>query len=185
MSLANRINELLTRDAAPERKGIWRWVYQLMPAGLTGVKIALAVVLLAEAATDDGLLDGLTAEMNALLSVRFGRGLSPENAAIALAAVVLLQDGGKRGMSILQKTLEAAIKPLLTERFQKGMEVGLERGLEQGLERGLEVGLEQGLERGIEENQRLWEEWLERQRDSGWNPDDPPPSEKNGHNKRL
>ena len=45
---------------------------------------------------------------------------------------------------------------LLSERFQKGMEVGMEKG--------------------VEENQRLWEEWLERQREAGrsdW--DDNPP----------
>ena len=45
---------------------------------------------------------------------------------------------------------------LLSERFQKGMEVGMEKG--------------------VEENQRLWEEWLERQREVGksdW--DDNPP----------
>ena len=90
MSLASRINELLLRDAAPERQGIWRWVTRLMPAGLAGVKIALAAVLLADAAAADGILDGLTAEMNTILSARFGRGLSSENAAIALAAVVLL-----------------------------------------------------------------------------------------------
>ncbi len=156
MNLAVRINELLLRDTSPERRGVWRWVSRLMPAGLTGVKIALAVVLLAEAATDNGILDGLTAEMNTVLAVRFGRGLSAENAAIALAAVVLIQDGGTRAMSILQKTLEVAMKPLLSERYRKGR---------------------------TDEKQE-WEAWLERQRQTGisdWNPDDPPPSDGNGH----
>ena len=127
-----------------------------MPAGLAGVKIALAAVLLADAAAADGILDGLTAEMNTILSARFGRGLSSENAAIALAAVVLIQDGGQRGMSILQKTLEVAMKPLLSERYHKGR---------------------------TDEKQE-WEAWLERQRHagiSGWNPDDPPPSDRNGN----
>lgn len=156
MSLASRINELLLRDAPPERRGVWGWVTRLMPAGLAGVKIALAVALLADAAVTDGILDGLTAEMNTILSARFGRGLSSENAAIALAAIVLIQDGGKRGMSILQRTLEVAMKPLLSERYQKGR---------------------------TDEKQE-WEAWLERQREAGisdWNPDDPPPSDRNGH----
>jgi hypothetical protein len=154
MSLANRINELLTREAVPERQGVWRWVSRLMPAGLTGVKIALAMVLLAEAATGDGILGDLNTQMNTVLAARFGKGLSPENAAIALAAVVVLQDGGTRGMSILQKTLEVAMKPLLKERYQKGQE----------------------------DKQQEWESWLNRQREAGaseWNPDDPPPSDVN------
>ena len=36
--------------------------------------------------------------------------------------------------------------------------------------------LKKGMEKGSEENQRLWEEWLERQREAGksdWD-DDPP-----------
>ena len=39
-------------------------------------------------------------------------------------------------------------------------------------------GMEVGMEKGVEENQRLWEEWLERQREAGrsdWD-DNPPPS---------
>ena len=154
MSLASRINELLLREAAQERQGFWRWVTRAMPAGLAGVKIALAVVLLADAA--GGILDGLTAEMSAILSARFGGSLSSENAAIALAAVVLAQDGGKRGMSILQRTLELAMKPLLSERYQKGRT----------------------------DKQQEWKAWLERQRQAGisdWNADDPPPSDGNGH----
>ena len=154
MSLANKINELITREAPPERRGVWRWVSRIAPAGLAGLKIALAVALLAEAATD-GALGDLAAQLDTVLAARLGKGLSPENTAIALAAVVLVQDGGKRGMSILQRTLEAAMKPLLSERYQKGRE----------------------------DEKQEWESWLERQREagiSGGNPDDPPPSDKNG-----
>ena len=163
MSLANKINELLTREAAPERRGVWRWVSRIMPAGLTGLKIALAVGLLANAATDGGLLDDSMAELNTVLAARFGRGLSTENMAIALAAIVLLQDGGNRLMSILQRTLEVAMKPLLSERYLKGQE--------------------EGLEKGLEEKQREWEAWLMRRRESGefaWDDEDPPPSNGDG-----
>ena len=170
MSLSSKINEFLTREVAPERRGVWRWVSRITPAGLTGLKIALAAALLANAATD-GALGDLTAQFDTILAARFGKGLSPENTAIALAAVVLLQDGGKRAMSILQKTLEVAMKPLLNERYHKGQEDGLEQGWEQGLEQG---------ER---RRQQEWEAWLERQRQagiSGGDPDDPPPSDSNG-----
>ena len=183
MSLANKINELLTREATPERRGVWRWVSRIMPAGLTGLKIALAAALLVNAATDGGLLDDSMAELNAVLAARFGRGLSTENMAIALAAIVLFQDGGNRLMSILQRTLEVAMKPLLNERYQKGQEEGLEEGLERGMERGLEEGLEKGLEKGLEEKQREWEAWLMRRRESGefaWDDEDPPPSNGDG-----
>ena len=162
MNLASKINELIIRDSPPARQGVWRWVSRVMPAGLTGLKIALAAALLADAAATDGILGEAMAQVNPVLTARFGRGLSSEDAAIALAAVVLVQDGGTRGMSILQRTLEIAMKPLLSERFQKGMEVGMEKGVE----------------KGVEENQRLWEEWLNRQREAGksdWD-DDPPPS---------
>ena len=40
----------------------------------------------------------------------------------------------------------------------------------------LKKGMEVGMEKGVEENQRLWEEWLERQQEAGksdW--DDNPP----------
>ena len=71
---------------------------------------------------------------------------------------------------LLQRTLEVAMKPLLIERYQ----------------RGLEEGLEEGLEKGLEEKQREWEAWLMRRRESGeftWDDEDPPPSNGNGREK--
>ena len=62
-------------------------------------------------------------------------------------------------MSILQKTLEVAMKPLLNERYQKGQEQGERR------------------------KQQEWEAWLKRQQESygfTWNENDPPPSYSNG-----
>ena len=66
--------------------------------------------------------------------------------------------GGSPCMNLASKINGLIIRDslLLSERFQKGMEVGMEKG--------------------VEENQRLWEEWLERQREVGksdW--DDNPP----------
>ena len=77
--------------------------------------------------------------------------------AVALAAVVLLDDGGKRAMSIAQKALRLAIRPLLNERHRTGMT------------RGEVVGRS--------ENQKEWEAWLQRQQEAGatWHTDDPPP----------
>ena len=57
-------------------------------------------------------------------------------------------------MSILQKTLEVAMKPLLNERYQKGRRI----------------------------KQQEWEAWLKRQQESygfTWDENDPPPSYSN------
>ena len=71
----------------------------------------------------------------------------------ALAAIVLLDDGGKRAMSIAQKALRLAIRPLLNERYRTGRALGMA------------------------EKQKEWEAWLRLQQEAGvtWPVDDPPP----------
>ena len=60
-------------------------------------------------------------------------------------------------MSIAQKALQFAIRPLLNERHR--------------------TGFAQGRVEGQVETQHEWETWLRRQQDAGatWSPTDPPP----------
>ncbi len=65
-------------------------------------------------------------------------------------------------MSIAQKALKFAMRPLLNERHRTG----------------LSEGRTEGRVEGRTETQKEWEEWLERQREAGTidlQPDDPPP----------
>ena len=159
MGLATKISELLTGmdDGPPgppsERRGFWGGLWRLVSPGLAGIKLALAAVALLDAAATSGLLGAAAAEVSQAIAAQIGRGAAPGTAAIALAAVVLLDDGGKRAMSIAQKALRLAIRPLLNERHRTGMTQG-------------EVV-----------KQKEWEAWLQRQQEAGatWHTDDPPP----------
>ena len=157
MGLATKISELLTREAArPERRGFWGALLRLAAPGLAGVKIALAAITLLEAMAASGLLGETAAGVSALLAAQIGRGVaSPATTATALALIVILDDGGKRAMSIAQKALQFAIRPLLNERHRTGFA------------------------QGQVETQHEWETWLRRQQDAGatWRPDDPPPGD--------
>ena len=62
-------------------------------------------------------------------------------------------------MSIAQRALKLAMRPLLNERYQTG--------LSEGRVEGHIEGLVEGHAEGRAENHREWEEWLERQRDAG------------------
>ena len=172
MGLATKISELLTgADAGPpgppsERRGFWGGLWRLVSPGLAGIKLTLAAVALLDAAATSGLLGTAAAEVSQAIAAQIGRGAAPGTAAIALAAVVLLDDGGKRAMSIAQKALRLAIRPLLNERHRTGMVVGMTRG---------EVV-------GRSEKQKEWEAWLQRQQEAGatWHTDDPPPGRPSG-----
>ena len=165
MGLATKISELLTREAArPERRGFWGALLRLAAPGLAGVKIALAAITLLEAMAVSGLLGETAAGVSALLAAQIGRGVaSPATTATALALIVILDDGGKRAMSIAQKALQFAIRPLLNERHRTGFAQGRVEGRVEG-----QV-----------ETQNEWETWLQRRQDAGttWPPDDPPPGD--------
>ena len=69
-------------------------------------------------------------------------------------------------MSIAQKALKFAMRPLLNERHRTG------------LSEGRTEGRVEGRAEGRTETQKEWEEWLERQREAGaidLRPEDPPP----------
>ena len=179
MGLATKISELLTGadDGLPgaptpspspsERRGFWVGLWRLAAPGLAGVKLALAAVALLDAAATSGLLGAGAAEVSRALAAQIGRGAAPGTAAIALAALVLLDDGGKRAMSIAQKALRLVMRPLLNERHRTGMAVGID------------VGMTRGAVAGRSEKQKEWEAWLERQQEAGatWLTDDPPPGQ--------
>ena len=170
MGLATKISELLTgaddgppgsptpSPAPSERRGFWGGLWRLAAPGLAGVKLALAAVALLDAAATSGLLGASAAEISQALAAQIGRGAAPGTAAIALAALVLLDDGGKRAMSIAQKALRLVMRPLLNERHRTGMAVG-------------EVA-------GQSRKQEEWEAWLQRRQEDGitWPADDPPPA---------
>ena len=65
-------------------------------------------------------------------------------------------------MSIAQKALQFAIRPLLNERHRTGFAQGRVEGWVEGRA----------------ETQNEWETWLRRQQNAGatWRPDDPPPA---------
>ena len=154
MSLARKINELLTRDdALAERRGIWGAILRFTSPSLAGLKILLAITALANVLAAGGALGETAGQVSAAIASKIGRGAAPEATVIALAVTVLLHDGGTRAMSIAQKALKFAIRPLLNERHQTGFH------------------------EGRVENQKEWEKWLERRRDAGiaWPDDDPPP----------
>ena len=90
--------------------------------------------------------------------------------------MVLLDDGGKRAMSIAQRALRLAIRPLLNERHQTGRVEGRAEGRVEGRAEGRVEGNVEG--RG--EERQEWEAWLRRQQEAGttWRADDPPPSGK-------
>ena len=68
-------------------------------------------------------------------------------------------------MSITQRALRLAIRPLLNERHQTGLVEG--RG----------EGRVEGRSEGRSEERQEWEAWLERQQEAGttWRFEDPPP----------
>ena len=72
-------------------------------------------------------------------------------------------------MSIAQKALQFAIRPLLNERHRTGFAEGWAQGWVEGWV--------EGWAEGRAERQREWETWLRRQQNAGatWRPDDPPP----------
>ena len=170
MSLARKISELLTNDeATSERRGIWGALLRLAAPSVVGVKVALAAVALADGLARSGALGETAAQASTTLAAQIGRGASPESAAMALAAIVLLDDGGKRAMSIAQRALRLAIRPLLNERHQTG--------LVEGRSEGLVEGRSEGRVEGRSEERQEWEAWLERQQEAGttWRTEDPPP----------
>ena len=179
MGLATKISELLTREAArPERRGFWGALLRLAAPGLAGVKIALAAITLLEAMAASGLLGETAAGVSALLAAQIGRGLaSPATTATALALIVILDDGGKRAMSIAQKALQFAIRPLLNERHRTGFAQGRVDGWVEGRIEGQVEGRVEGKVEGRAETQHEWETWLRRQQNAGatWPPTDPPP----------
>ena len=167
MSLARKINDLLTgEDTLAERRGMLAAILRLASPSLVGIKIMLAIATLANASATGGALGETAAQVSAAIASKIGRGATPEATMIALAVLVLLHDGGGKAMSITQKALKFAMRPLLNERHQ----TGLIEGRTEGRTEGREVGR-------TEERQE-WEEWLERQRDAGvtW-VDDPPSGE--------
>ena len=167
MSLARRINELLTGDDDPaERRGIWGSILRFTSPSLAGIKIMLAATALVQALAEGGVLGATATQVSAAIAAKIGKGATPEATVIALAVTVLLHDGGTRAMSIAQKALKFAMRPLLNERHQTG------------LSEGRIEGRVEGRVEGRTEAQKEWEEWLERQREAGavnLQPDDPPP----------
>ena len=165
MSLARKISELITQDGAPaERRGIRGALLRLAAPGVAGIKVTLAAVALADALARSGTLGEAAAQASATIAAQIGRGAPPESAAMALAAMVLLDDGGKRAMSIAQRALRLAIRPLLNERHQTGRVEGRVEGHVEGRSK----------------ERQEWEAWLRRQQEAGatWRSDDPPPSGK-------
>ena len=165
MSLTTKISELLSRaddadgDRPPsERRGFWGWLGRVIAPGLAGVKLALAVVTALEVAAGSGALGEAASEVSQAIAAQIGRGAPPGTAALALAAIVLLDDGGKRAMSIAQKALRLAIRPLLNERHRTGRA----------------------------EMQQEWEAWLQQQQEAGatWHTDYPPPGQPNSGRRR-
>lgn len=152
MSLARKISELLIRDDAPsERRGIWGAILRFTSPSLAGVKILLAATALANALAAGGALGETAGQVGAAIASKIGKGVAPEVTVIALAVAVLLHDGGTRAMSIAQRALKFAMRPLLNERYRTGRT----------------------------ENQKEWEAWLQRQQEAGavnLRDDDPPPS---------
>ena len=163
MSLARRINELLTGDNDPaERRGIWGAILRFTSPSMAGIKIMLAATTLVQVLAEGGVLGATATQVGAAIAAKIGKGATPETTVIALAVIVLLHDGGTRAMSIAQKALKFAMRPLLNERHQTG----------------LIEGRTEGRVEGRTETQQEWEEWLERQREAGavnLQPDDPPP----------
>ena len=155
MSLARRINELLTGDDDPaERRGVWGAILRFTSPSLAGIKITLAATALVQALAEGGALGTTATQVSAAIAAKIGKGATLEATVIALAVTVLLHDGGTRAMSIAQKALKFAMRPLLNERHRTG------------------------LSEGRTETQKEWEKWLERQREAGavnLQPDDPPP----------
>ena len=71
-------------------------------------------------------------------------------------------------MSIAQRALRLAIRPLLNERHRTG------------LVEGRSEGRVEGRSEGRSEERQEWEAWLERQQEAGatWHTEDPPPGKK-------
>ena len=82
-------------------------------------------------------------------------------------------------MSIAQKALQFAIRPLLNERHRTGFAQGRVDGWVEGRIEGQVEGRVEGKVEGRTETQNEWETWLRRQQDAGatWRPDDPPPGD--------
>ena len=84
-------------------------------------------------------------------------------------------------MSIAQRALRLAIRPLLNERHQTGRVEGLSEGRAEGRVEGRAEGRVEGRAEGnVEgrsEERQEWEVWLRRQQEAGatWRADDPPP----------
>ena len=115
---------------------------------------------------EGGALGTTATQVSAAIAAKIGKGATPEATVIALAVTVLLHDGGTRAMSIAQKALKFAMRPLLNERHRTG------------LSEGRTEGRVEGRAEGRTETQKEWEKWLERQREAGavnLQPDDPPP----------
>ena len=83
-------------------------------------------------------------------------------------------------MSIAQRALRLAIRPLLNERHQTGRVEGLNEGRAEGRVEGRAEGRVEGNVEGRGEERQEWEAWLRRQQEAGttWRADDPPPSGK-------
>ena len=104
MSLARKINDLLTReDTLAERRGMLAAVLRLASPSLAGIKIMLAVATLTNALATGGALGETAAQVSAAIASKIGQGATPEATMIALAVLVLLHDGGGRAMSITHR----------------------------------------------------------------------------------
>ena len=173
MRLARTINELLTGEGEPAQKqGIWQTILRNVPRGLVGLKIILAITVLAEVIPANGMLGEALAQISAAIATKIGKGVPPYTTTVTLAAIVLLHDGATRAMSIAHKALTLAIKPLLNERHQAG--------LSEGHQAGLSEGHQAGLSEGRAEERAEWQQWLRRRNEAeahGRPFDEPPPGE--------
>ena len=181
MRLARTINELLTGEGEPAQKqGIWQTILRNVPRGLVGLKIILAITVLAEVIPANGMLGEALAQISAAIAAKIGKGVPPYTTTVALAAIVLLHDGATRAMSIAHKALTLAIKPLLNERHQAGLSEGHQAGLSEGHQAGLSEGHQAGLSEGRAEERAEWQQWLRRRNEAeaqGRLFDEPPPGE--------
>ncbi len=169
MRLARTINELLTGESEQAQKqGIWQTILRNVPRGLVGLKIILAIAVLAEVIPANGMLGEALAQISAAIATKIGKGVPPYTTTVTLAAIVLLHDGATRAMSIAHKALTLAIKPLLNERHQAG------------LSEGHQAGLSEGRSEGRAEERAEWQQWLRRRNEAethGRPFDEPPPGE--------
>ena len=184
MSVITKFNEWLTSQQAGSERPRRRWV-RYLGNGVTSVKVALAATVVVDLAASVEIIDGAASFAGKVIGYGPIAGtverIGTEDATVVVLMLVLLQDGGER-MGIATKALKIVMKPLLDERYRTGRRMGRQEGVQlgrqEGVAEGVQLGRQEGVQLGASQNQQQWEEWLERERESGrsFSDDNPPPS---------